>query len=70
MERISFVNVARHILKRCEKEKKHTAKASWVHRQWNDPYVKQAKRENLRSRAAFKLRDLNKVGTLPTITDN
>ncbi|CEG42343.1 ribosomal rna large subunit methyltransferase j [Plasmopara halstedii] len=38
---------------------KSNASARWVRRQWNDPAVKQAKREGLRSRAAFKLRELN-----------
>ncbi|KAE8908080.1 hypothetical protein PF005_g15865 [Phytophthora fragariae] len=38
---------------------KSNASARWVRRQWNDPMVKQAKREGLRSRAAFKLRELN-----------
>ncbi|KAJ0409501.1 hypothetical protein ATCC90586_009041 [Pythium insidiosum] len=38
---------------------KSNASARWVRRQWNDPLVKQAKREGLRSRAAYKLRELN-----------
>ncbi|KAL4116378.1 hypothetical protein PRIC2_011832 [Phytophthora ramorum] len=38
---------------------KSNASARWVRRQWNDPMVKQAKREGLRSRAAFKLREMN-----------
>ncbi|ETM40939.1 ribosomal RNA large subunit methyltransferase J [Phytophthora nicotianae] len=38
---------------------KSNASARWVRRQWSDPVVKQAKREGLRSRAAFKLRELN-----------
>ncbi|KAF1326486.1 Ribosomal RNA large subunit methyltransferase j, partial [Globisporangium splendens] len=38
---------------------KSNASARWVRRQWNDPIVKQAKREGLRSRAALKLRELN-----------
>lgn len=40
---------------------KSNASARWVRRQWNDPIVKQAKREGLRSRAAIKLRELNTV---------
>lgn len=40
---------------------KSNASARWVRRQWSDPVVKQAKREGLRSRAAFKLRELNDV---------
>jgi 23S rRNA (uridine2552-2'-O)-methyltransferase len=31
----------------------------WLERQLNDPYVKQAKAEGLRGRAAFKIRDLD-----------
>lgn len=42
---------------------KSNASARWVRRQWSDPVVKQAKREGLRSRAAFKLRELNSVPT-------
>lgn len=38
---------------------KSNASARWIRRQWSDPMVKQAKREGLRSRAAFKLRELN-----------
>ncbi|CAI5745650.1 unnamed protein product [Peronospora destructor] len=38
---------------------KSNASARWVRRQWNDPVVKQAKREGLRSRAALKLREIN-----------
>lgn len=44
---------------------KSNASARWVRRQWNDPIVKQAKREGLRSRAAIKLRELNAVSTWP-----
>lgn len=40
---------------------KSSGSARWVRRQWNDPIVKQAKREGLRSRAAVKLRELNTV---------
>lgn len=46
---------------------KSNASARWVRRQWSDPVVKQAKREGLRSRAAFKLRELNDVRTTPSI---
>ncbi|RLN87040.1 hypothetical protein BBJ28_00011231 [Nothophytophthora sp. Chile5] len=45
---------------------KSNASARWVRRQWSDPAVKQAKREGLRSRAAFKLRDLNSVAVEAT----
>lgn len=44
---------------------KSNASARWVRRQWNDPIVKQAKREGLRSRAAIKLRELNAVSARP-----
>ncbi|RLN95309.1 hypothetical protein BBJ28_00024281 [Nothophytophthora sp. Chile5] len=45
---------------------KSNASARWVRRQWSDPAVKQAKREGLRSRAAFKLRDLDSVAAEAT----
>ncbi|RHY88537.1 hypothetical protein DYB37_005646, partial [Aphanomyces astaci] len=38
---------------------KSVSSARWLARQQNDHVVKQAKREGLRSRAAFKLRELN-----------
>ncbi|KAF0695929.1 Aste57867_13277 [Aphanomyces stellatus] len=38
---------------------KSVSSARWLTRQQNDHVVKQAKREGLRSRAAFKLRELN-----------
>jgi hypothetical protein len=40
---------------------KSVSSARWLTRQQNDHVVKQAKREGLRSRAAFKLRELNAV---------
>jgi 23S rRNA (uridine2552-2'-O)-methyltransferase len=47
-------------VKRVRKSKKHTASsARWLTRQLNDPYVKQAKAEGYRSRAAFKLAELD-----------
>lgn len=46
---------------------KSNASARWVRRQWSDPVVKQAKREGLRSRAAFKLRELNAVRRVPRL---
>src|SRR5881296_393476 len=52
---------------RCEAALKHirTAKGRkvsstrWLERQLNDPYVKRAKAENYRSRAAYKLLELD-----------
>jgi hypothetical protein len=43
---------------------KSSGSARWLRRQLNDPLVKQAQREGLRSRAAFKLRELNTVRTV------
>ena len=40
--------------------KKRTASSTrWLQRQLNDPYVKQAKADGYRSRAAYKLTELN-----------
>ena len=45
--------------------KRSTSSARWLTRQLNDPYVKQAKAEGWRSRAAFKLIELDeKFGLL------
>jgi 23S rRNA (uridine2552-2'-O)-methyltransferase len=45
---------------RLKTAKKRTASsARWLSRQINDPYVKQAKAEGWRSRAAFKLIELD-----------
>ncbi len=50
--------------------KKRTASSTrWLQRQLNDPYVKQAKAEGYRSRAAYKLIELDeKFGLLKVIT--
>src|SRR5476651_986651 len=40
------------------KERKHSSRL-WLERQLNDPYVKRAKREGLRSRAAYKLSEID-----------
>ena len=50
--------------------KKRTASSTrWLQRQLNDPYVKQAKAEGYRSRAAYKLIELDeKFGLLKGIT--
>ncbi|MFM5949919.1 MAG: RlmE family RNA methyltransferase [Novosphingobium sp.] len=40
-------------------KKRSTSSARWLTRQLNDPYVKQAKAEGWRSRAAFKLIELD-----------
>ena len=39
--------------------KRSVSSARWLDRQLNDPYVTAAKREGLRSRAAFKLREID-----------
>lgn len=40
-------------------KKRSTSSARWLQRQLNDPYVKQAKAEGYRSRAAYKLLELD-----------
>lgn len=40
-------------------KKRTTSSARWLQRQLNDPYVAAAKREGYRSRAAYKLREMN-----------
>lgn len=46
-------------------KKRSTSSTRWLQRQLNDPYVQQAKREGYRSRAAFKLLELDaKFGLL------
>jgi 23S rRNA (uridine2552-2'-O)-methyltransferase len=45
---------------RLKNAKRHTASSQrWLQRQLNDPYVAQAKREGFRSRAAFKLSEID-----------
>ena len=39
--------------------KRRQSSRRWLDRQLNDPYVKAAQKEGLRSRAAFKLRELD-----------
>ncbi|HEY8129000.1 MAG TPA: RlmE family RNA methyltransferase, partial [Hyphomicrobium sp.] len=39
--------------------KRTASSAKWLERQLNDPYVTASKREGLRSRAAFKLREID-----------
>jgi 23S rRNA (uridine2552-2'-O)-methyltransferase len=39
--------------------KRSVSSARWLERQLNDPYVTASKREGLRSRAAFKLREID-----------
>ena len=52
---------ARHKAVRVKKTKKLTTSSKrWLDRQLNDPYVHEAKRLGYRSRAAFKLLELNK----------
>jgi 23S rRNA (uridine2552-2'-O)-methyltransferase len=52
--------------KRVRKAKKRSASSTrWLNRQLNDPYVRQAKAEGYRSRAAYKLAELDeKFGLL------
>jgi 23S rRNA (uridine2552-2'-O)-methyltransferase len=45
-------------------KKRSTSSARWLTRQINDPYVKQAKAEGWRSRAAFKLIELDEKYSL------
>lgn len=40
-------------------KKRSKSSAAWLHRQLNDPYVVQAKKEGYRSRAAFKLIEID-----------
>lgn len=40
-------------------EGRSTASQKWLNRQLNDPYVRAAKERGLRSRAAFKLLEMN-----------
>lgn len=51
--------------KRVRSARKRTASSTrWLERQLNDPYVKQAKAEGYRSRAAYKLLELDEKYTL------
>ena len=56
--------------KRVRTPKKRTASSTrWLQRQLNDPYVKQAKADGYRSRAAYKLIELDeKFGLLKGVT--
>jgi 23S rRNA (uridine2552-2'-O)-methyltransferase len=47
-----------HVTVRSKGKRKLSSKL-WLERQLNDPYVAQAKREGLRSRAAFKLKEID-----------
>ncbi len=50
-------------------KKRSTSSARWLQRQLNDPYVKQAKAEGYRSRAAYKLIELDeRFGLLKGVT--
>lgn len=50
-------------------KKRSTSSARWLQRQLNDPYVRQAKAEGYRSRAAYKLMELDeKFGLLKGVT--
>src|SRR5258708_32469447 len=41
------------------KKKRTVSQKRWLERQLNDPYVARAKHEGLRSRAAFKLKEID-----------
>jgi 23S rRNA (uridine2552-2'-O)-methyltransferase len=47
-----------HVTVRASGNRKQSSKL-WLERQLNDPYVARARREGLRSRAAFKLREID-----------
>ena len=47
-----------HVTVRASGNRKQSSKL-WLERQLNDPYVLRAKREGLRSRAAFKLKEID-----------
>src|ERR1700753_2265435 len=47
-----------HVQVRTGGKRKHSSKL-WLERQLNDPYVTRAKREGFRSRAAFKLIEID-----------
>src|SRR5215469_15640245 len=47
-----------HVTVRAKGKRKQSSKL-WLERQLNDPYVLRAKREGYRSRAAFKLREID-----------
>ena len=53
-------------IKRVRKARKRTASSTrWLERQLNDPYVRQAKADGYRSRAAYKLIELdNRFGLI------
>lgn len=46
--------------------KRSTSSTLWLQRQLNDPYVKQAKADGYRSRAAYKIQELNEKFSLFT----
>lgn len=50
----------RHLRVRLKRARKHTPSSQrWLERQLNDPYVTAAKREGYRSRAAFKIKEMD-----------
>lgn len=50
----------RHLTERVKTAKKRTASSTrWLERQLNDPYVHRARREGYRSRAAYKLAEMD-----------
>ena len=47
-----------------------TASTRWLQRQLNDPFVKEARLQGLRSRSAFKLLEIDKKLNLLSISSN
>src|SRR5438046_8499517 len=59
-QRRSCIVSERPLKVRLKTKKNRTASSKrWLERQLNDPYVARAKREGLRSRAAFKLAEID-----------
>ena len=49
----------RRLKVRVKDKRKSQSSRKWLERQLNDPYVARAKREGFRSRAAFKLMEID-----------
>lgn len=52
-------NAARPLSERVRDKRKSPSSRAWIERQLNDPYVRRAKEEGWRARAAFKLLELD-----------
>jgi len=60
MKKTKSSSGSRHLNERVKTAKKRTISSTrWLSRQLNDPYVKQAKQDGYRSRAAYKLLELD-----------